>query len=312
MTAALLIARRLASAVVLLGAMSLLTYGLLSLTPDGPVQALLGDRPSTPETIAAIRAQYLLDEPFPVRYWHWLSQVLSGDFGTSLLARQPVLTVVGERLPVTATLAGCAMVLTLLLGIPAGMAAGLRRGKPLDQGVTLVALVALSFPPFALGLLLLYGFAVELGWFPTYGGGDLRHYTLPAIALSLGQAAVLVRQTRAATLDVGAQDYVTFARARGLGRMRTWGSYSLRNAALPVLTVAGLLAAANLTGAVFVEQTFSLPGLGSLLVQAVNQKDIALIQALVLLGGAVVIGVNLLVDLVYLVVDPRVRHGAPA
>lgn len=307
-----LAARRLAAAVLLLGVLSVITYALLALAPGGPEKALLGSRPSTPETIAAIRAQFMLDEPFPVRYWNWLSHALSGDFGTSVTARQPVLSMISDRVSVTATLAALAIVITLCVGIPAGLAAGLRRGKRLDKGITFISLIFLSFPSFALGLVLLYGFAVMLGWFPVYGTGDLSHFALPAFALALGPAAVLVRQTRAAALDVGNQDYVTFARARGLDRTRILGKYTLRNAALPVLTVAGLIAAGYLTGAVFVEQTFSLPGLGSLLVQAVNQKDIPVVQALVLFGGAVVIIANLLVDMAYIVVDPRVRHGVMA
>lgn len=307
-----LAARRLAAAILLLAILSLITYAMLALAPGGPEKALLGDRPATPETVAAIRAQFMLDEPLPVRYWSWVSHALSGDFGTSITARQPVLSMISDRVSTTTTLATFAIVITVLLGVPAGLAAGLNRGKRLDQGITMVSLVFLSFPSFALGLVLLYSFAMALGWFPVYGTGTFSHFVLPALTLALGPAAVLVRQTRAAALDVGGQDYVTFALARGLGRPRVLGRYILRNSALPVLTVAGLIAAGFLTGAVFVEQTFSLPGLGSLLVQAVNQKDIPVVQALVLLGGAVVIIANLLVDLTYLLVDPRIRHGAPA
>lgn len=305
-----LIVRRLAAAAVLLLILSIITYALLALPEGGPEKALLGDRPPTPEVLAAIRAQYLLDKPFPVRYWHWFTQAITGDFGTSITARQPVMSMIAERLPITATLAGYAVILTLLLGIPAGLLAGMRRGKRTDQNITLVSMLLMSTPSFALALVLLYTFAVALHWFPVYGIGSVEHYILPAIALASGQAAILMRQTRAAALDVAGQDYLTFARARGLSPGRIWGAYSLRNAALPVLTVAGLIAAANLTGAVFVEQTFSLPGLGSLLVTAVNTKDIPLVQALVLLGGFIIIMANLLVDLAYLIVDPRVRGGA--
>ncbi|MFE4197090.1 ABC transporter permease [Paenarthrobacter sp. NPDC056912] len=312
MIIAKLVARRLAAAVVVLFVLSVITFALLALPEGGPERALLGNRPSTPEVLEAIRAKYLLDEPFLVQYWNWFTHAITGDFGTSITARQPVMTMIGQRFPITATLGIYALVLTVLIGIPAGLAAGLRRGKLVDKSITLVSLVFMSAPAFALALLLLYVFAVALNWFPVYGIGDLNHFTLPAIALALGQAAILVRQTRAAALDIGGQDYITFARARGLGRSRIWGRYSLRNSALPILTVAGLIAAGNLTGAVFVEQTFSLPGLGSLLVQAVGQKDIPLVQALVLLGGLVMILANLLVDVAYMIVDPRVRYATAA
>ncbi|MEV4182168.1 ABC transporter permease, partial [Streptosporangium canum] len=230
--------KRLCAAVLLLGVLSVLTYGLLAAAPGGPEQVLLGGRPSTPETRAAIREQYHLDDPFPVRYARWLGDALQGDFGTSIYSREPVTTVIADRLPVTAGLAGYALVLTVVVGVPAGLAAAMRRGGRLDQGITLTSLIALSIPPFALSILLLYGFAVALGWFPVFGAGDtpmerLVHLTLPAIALAAAQAAIVVRQMRAAALDLAAQDFLTFARARGLSRRRVWVSYALRNAALP-------------------------------------------------------------------------------
>ncbi|NUW34657.1 ABC transporter permease [Nonomuraea sp. SMC257] len=311
------VARRLAAALLLLGVLSVLTYALLALAPGDPEQVLLGPRPSTAESRAAVRAQYHLDDPLPVRYAAWLGDAVRGDFGASLYSREPVTRVIADRLPVTAGLAGYAIVLTLAVGLPAGLAAAMRRGGPLDRGITLSALVALAIPPFAMSILLLYGFAVTLGWFPVFGAGEtfaerVTHLTLPAIALATGQAAVVVRQMRAAALDLAGQDYMTFARARGVGRAHYWIGYALRNTALPVLTVGGLLLAANLTGALFVERAFGLHGVGELLVSAVGQKDLPVVQALVLMGGAVVVAVNLLIDLAYLAVDPRVRHGAVA
>ncbi|MEV4371921.1 ABC transporter permease [Nonomuraea sp. NPDC049637] len=303
------IGKRAAAAGLLLCVLSVLTFALLAAAPGSPEQVLLGNRPSTPETRAAIRTEYLLDEPVAVRYVHWLGKALEGDFGTSSYSREPVTSVIGQRLPVTAALAVYGMALTLIVAIPAGLIAGLRRGSAVDQGISTAALVAASIPSFVLGLILLYGFAVALGWFPVYGTGGLAHLTLPAIALAAGEAAIIIRQTRAAALDLAGQDYLTFARARGLGRSRIWISYALRNASLPILTVGGLTLAAYLTGAVFVERIFSLPGLGSLLIQAVGQKDVPLVQALVLLGGSIVVAVNLLIDLAYLAVDARVRHG---
>lgn len=311
------IARRLAAAVLLLGVLSVLSYTLLAAAPGSLEHVLLGPRPSTPEARAAIRAEFHLDDPVPVRYAAWLSDAVRGDFGTSVYTREPVTEIIADRLPVTAGLAGYALILTVGIGVPAGLAAAMRRGSALDQGITLSALVALAVPTFAMSILLLYVFAVTLGWFPVFGAGEtaaerIVHLTLPAIALATGQAALLIRQMRAAALDLVGQDYLTFARARGLSLPRIWISYALRNTALPVLTVGGLLLAANLTGALFVERAFGLQGLGALLVGAVGQKDIPVVQALVLLGGAVVVGVNLLIDLAYLAVDPRVRHGAVA
>ncbi|MEU5866485.1 ABC transporter permease [Nonomuraea sp. NPDC047529] len=311
------VARRLAAALLLLGVLSVLTYALLALAPGDPEQVLLGPRPSTAESRAAVRAQYHLDDPLPVRYATWLGDAVRGDFGASLYSREPVAGVIADRLPVTAGLAAYAIILTLTVGLPAGLAAAMRRGGPLDRGITLSALVGLAIPPFAMSILLLYGFAVTLGWFPVFGAGEtfaerVAHLTLPAIALATGQAAVVIRQMRAAALDLAGQDYMTFARARGVGRARYWIGYALRNTALPVLTVGGLLLAANLTGALFVERAFGLHGVGELLVSAVGQKDLPVVQALVLMGGAVVVAVNLLIDLAYLAVDPRVRHGAVA
>jgi peptide/nickel transport system permease protein len=306
------IGKRVVAAGLLLGVLSVLTFALLAAAPGSPEQVLLGSRPSTPEIRAAVRAEYMLDEPVAVRYVHWLGKALHGDFGTSSYSREPVSSVIGQRLPVTAALATYGVALMLVVAVPAGLVAGLRRGSAVDQGISTLALVATSIPSFVLGLILLYGFAVALGWFPVYGSGGLAHLTLPAIALASGEAAIVIRQTRAAALDLAGQDYLTFARARGLGRSRIWISYALRNASLPVLTVGGLTLAAYLTGAVFVERIFSLPGLGSLLIQAVGQKDIPLVQALVLLGGSIVVAVNLLIDLAYLAVDARVRHGVMA
>lgn len=308
------VARRLGAAALVLAILSVVSFGLLSMAPGGPERALLGGRPSTPQVRAAIRHEYLLDRPFIHQYGHWLDNVLHGNFGTSVYSHEHVIAIIGDRASTTIWLTAYALAITLLVAVPTGLLAGVRRGSGLDQGITLSALVTYSMPPFALGLLLLYVFAVAAGWFPTFGGGDvdIAHLTLPALALAAGQAALVVRQTRAAALDVGGQDYMTFARARGLARRRIWGAYALRNASLPVLTVTGLLVVASVTGAIFVEQVFSLPGLGALLVDSVAKKDIPMVQALVLLEGAVVVITNMLVDLAYLIVDPRIRHGKAA
>lgn len=313
MASAILIARRLVGAVFVLWLLSVVTFGLLVVMPGNPETTLLGSRPSTPETRAAVRAEFHLDDPVPVRYVRWLGDLLQGDLGVSMFSHERVATILAERLPVTVELSLYALILTLAVGIPAGLAAAARRGRALDQSITTTALVALSVPPFAMSILLLYVFAVQLGWFPVFGAGSgggasrVAALTLPALALAAGQTAIIIRQMRAAALDLAGQDFMAFARARGLSRSRIWWSYSLRNASLPVLTVGGLLLAANLTGALFVEQAFGLHGLGALFIGAVGQKDIPVVQALVLFGGAVVIIINLLIDFAYLAVDPRLR-----
>ncbi|MBB5958644.1 peptide/nickel transport system permease protein [Saccharothrix tamanrassetensis] len=305
--------RVLAAAVTLL-VTSFLVFSLLAASPGSPEQTLLGARQPTPELIAALRAQHRLDDPFPVRYWHWLSGVLELDFGRSVRSSREVVDILAERLDVTLWLGLYAFVLVLLVAVPAGLSAGIRRDTAWDRGVTVTALLGVSAPPFAVGLMLLSVFGVGLGWFPVFGAGSgfadrISHLTLPAVALAVAGVAIVARQTRAATMDVTAKDFITFAEARGLPRRVVLGRYALRNSALPVITSAGLVLAYSLTGAVLVESTFALPGLGSLLVESVSTKDIPVVQGLALLTAALVIGVNLIVDLCYLGLDPRVRHA---
>lgn len=304
---------RLLVAVLLVLAVSVAVFGLLWLAPGDPAQILLGTRAATPEALAAVRAQYGLDRPVPVQYLHWLGSMLRFDFGESIQTREPVSTVLAQRAPVTAELAVFAIVLVVVVAVPAGMLAAARRGRAADSVVTGLSTLAVSAPPFALGILLLSVFGAELGWFPVFGAGDegwdrIRHLTLPAVALAAGQAAVVVRQTRASALNVYGQDYLTFARARGLPPALVWGRYAVRNASLPVVTTIGLLLASGVTGAVLIEQTFSLKGLGALAVSAIDSKDIPVVQVItVLVAVAVVLG-NLAVDLLQVALDPRVRR----
>ncbi len=305
--------RVLAAAATLL-VTSFAVFSLLAASPGSPEQTLLGARQATPELIASIRAKHHLDDPFLSRYWQWLSGVLDLDFGRSVRSGQPVSDLLVERLDVTVGLGLYAFLLVVLIAVPAGLFAGIRRGSLFDRGMTVTALVGVSAPAFAVGLLLLSVFGVALRWFPVFGAGDgfagrISHLTLPAVTLALAGIAIVARQTRAATLDVAAQDFVTFAEARGLPRSVVLSRYALRNSALPVITSAGLVLAMTLTGAVLVESTFALPGLGSLLVESVSTKDIPVVQGLALLTATLMIGVNLLVDLCYLGLDPRVRHA---
>jgi peptide/nickel transport system permease protein len=313
-TIAWFVAKRLAAMAVVLVVVSILVFGLLGLAPGDPARILLGPVNPSPAALARIRAEFHLDESWLTQYRLWVTSALHGDFGRSIRSGQPVTQVLSERLPVTVMLATYSFVLTVLIAVPIGLISGMRRGTKFDGAVTVSSLFGLSAPPFAVSVLLIYAFAVYLGWFPTFGSGDgfvdrLYHLTLPAIALAIGQIAIVSRQVRAATMDVGERDYVTFARARGTARARVMGSYVLRNAALPVITVAGLVFAYALTGAVLIESAFGLQGLGGLLVQSVTAKDLPVVQALALLTAALVLLTNLVVDVSYFLLNPRLRRA---
>jgi peptide/nickel transport system permease protein len=293
---------------------SFLVFSLLYVLPGDPAVLLLGPVKATPEAIARIRAEYNLDAPFLEQYLTWLGNALHGDFGRSIRSGVPVTDMLAERMPVTVGLGLYAIVITVLVGIPAGLAAGMRRGSGIDRSVTIGSLVGLSAPPFAVAVLLIYVFAVTLGWFPVFGAGDdpldrIYHLTLPAIALAFGNIAIVSRQTRAATMDVAHQDYVTFARARGTPARTVWRAYVLRNASLPVITIVGLVLAFSLTGAVLIEWAFALPGIGALLVESVNLRDLPVVQAVAMLTAVVVLTVNLVVDVTYFLLDPRLRRA---
>jgi peptide/nickel transport system permease protein len=307
--------RRLVAMAVILWIVSIVVFSLLALTPGDPAELLLGPQRSTPEALARIRAEYGLDDPYVVQYAHWLRDAVQGDFGRSIRSGQRVTQMVGDRVVVTAWLAGYAFVLTVVVAVPLGLVAGMRKGRAVDRAATATSLVALSAPTFAVGFLLIYLFSVRLDWFPSFGSGEgfadrLWHMTLPAVTLAIAQIAIVLRQTRAATMDIADRDYITFARARAVPSRRVWQHYVLHNASLPVLTSAGLVLAYSLTGAVLVENVFALQGLGSLLVTAVGQLDLPVVQALALFTAVLVLTTNLVVDLLYTAVDPRLRRAA--
>ncbi|MGO4585889.1 ABC transporter permease [Arthrobacter sp. 2RAF6] len=316
MMIALLVLRRLGAGIVLLLALSFLTFTLLSISPGSQIQVLLGTRPATPGLVEALTAKYNLGDPFIVQYAKWLGQIVSMDLGRSIAVQTdaPVTQIVGDRMGLTMQLAAYGLVFVLLVAVPLGMLAAIRRGRAADRGVTLAATVGISAPSFVVSIFLLYVFGVALGWFPIFGAGDgfagrIYHLTLPAVALAIVLSAIVVRQTRAAMLTVMQQDYVAFARLRGLSPMRILVRYALRNAAMPVLTSLGIVLVAALSGALFIEQIFSLPGIGSLLLTAVTNKDLPVVQGAVLVLGSLVIVVNLGIDLIGLMVDPRTRFS---
>jgi len=311
------VARRVVVLLALLALLSLIVFGLLYLAPGDTVQVLLGTRPASPETIAALRKQFHLDRPFLEQYWIWLSHAAQLDFGTSVRSGRTVASMIGGRAAVSGFLAVYALVLALGVGVPLGVLAAVRKRTAVDRGVVGLSVLGVSAPAFVTAVVLLYVFAVILGWFPVYGAGSgfvdrFWHLTLPALALSLTGLALIVKLTRAAMLTTLEQDYVGFALARGVPARRVLTRYALRNALVPIVTAAGLVLTVLLTGAVLVETTFSLPGVGSLLVEAVANKDVPVVQALAILLAAIVVLVNLVVDVLYTVIDPRIGFGRQA
>jgi peptide/nickel transport system permease protein len=313
----LFVARRLAALLVLMIIVSFGVFALIYLAPGTAVDAYLGTRPRTPELVEALNERYNLDEPFFTQYWIWLGNALHFDFGVSTQTTLPVTEGIGARLGTSVFLAIYAYVLAIVLGVVPGIVAALRRRQLIDRTLVAGAVVTFSTPPFVLGILLLYVFAILVPVFPAAGLGEgfldqLWHMTLPALALALSIAAFLLRHSRAAVIGVLDQDYVTFARARGLAWGRIITRYALRNALIPVVTVSGALLAYFITGAVLVESTFSLDGLGSLLVGSANARDLPMIQGLSLLLAAFIVTANLLADLAYVSIDPRIRYGKGA
>ncbi len=308
------VGRRLLVAIPLLLVVSLGVFGLVHLAPGDPARALVGSRQATPETLAAIRARYHLDDPFVVQYLRWLGQVVRGDLGRSIQGSQLVTSMIGERVGLTVFLGLYGSLVALGLGIPLGVLAAFRRGSELDRAVVALGVFGVSAPAFATGLFLLYVFGVTLDWFPTFGPGEgfldrAWHLTLPALALGVSVMGLVLKITRASTVEQLAQDHVAFARARGLSRRRITFAYLLRNALVPVVTAGGLVVVGLVTGAVLVEVTFGLPGLGSLLVAAVQQRDIPVIQGVVLVVAVFVVLAHVAIDVLYTLIDPRIRFG---
>jgi peptide/nickel transport system permease protein len=307
--------RRIAALVGVLFAMSFVIFFFLYLAPGNAVQVLLGPREATPSTVAAIKHEYHLDRPFLVQYWDWLKGALHFDFGTSIVTGQAVSSEITARLALSLQLGLLAFLFAVAVGVPLGVFAGSRRRTSVDRGMVGFSVIGISAPAFATGILLLYVFAVKLGWFPVFGQGSgffdrIWHLALPAIALGLTGMGLLLRLTRAGTGTAFEQDYVAFARARGIARGRILRSYVLRNALVPIITASGLVLAFLITGAVLVEVTFALPGVGSLLIDSINQKDIPVVQGVAMVIVFTVVALNLITDLLCVLVDPRISFEA--
>lgn len=305
------LARRILALVGVVLVVSFLVFGMIYAAPGSVERTLLGARPATPQAVAAIRNEYHLDEPLFDQYFNWLGNAVQLDFGRSLVTNEPVTEEIGSRLPLSIELALSAFLVALVAGVSLGILAALRRGTVTDRLAVLAGVVGISTPAFVTGTVLLYLFGYELGWFPIFGAGEgvadrAWHLVLPAIALALTEMGVLLRLTRASMSSSMQQDYITFARARGISERRVTLTYGLRNALIPITTGAGLVLPVMFAGAVLVEVTFSLPGVGQLLIESVNNRDITTIQGLTILIAALVGVVNLGLDLLYLKIDPRI------
>jgi peptide/nickel transport system permease protein len=306
--------RRLFSAIPTLILVSLFVFTLQKLLPGDPVLAMAGEE-RDPAVMEYLRDKYRLNDPVPLQYIHWVGNVLQGDFGTSLRTEQPVTTLLASKLPVTIELAVLALIIALLIGIPTGVISAVRKGTAVDYGANVVALSGISIPHFWLGILLIMIFAVKLQWLPASGfvplaediGQNLKTLVLPAFVLGAGLSGVLMRHTRSAMLEVLRADYVRTARAKGLFPRTVILKHALRNALMPIVTLATLLFGELLGGAVLTEQVFSIPGFGKMIVDAVFNRDYAVVQGVVLCVAIGFLLLNLLADVLYRMINPRLR-----
>lgn len=308
------IARRLAIAIPTIFLVSVFVFCLQKLLPGDPALVLAGEE-RDPETLAFIREKYHLNEPILTQYFYWVSGMLRGDFGISLRTNQPVLELIGEKLPVTIQLAVMAMVIAMLIGIPAGILSAVRKGTAVDYTANIIALSGLSIPNFWLGIMLIMLVSVHLGWLPASGYESpfvdpvrsLETMIMPAFVLGTALAATLMRHTRSAMLGVLRTDYVRTARAKGLQEKVVVLKHAFRNALLPIVTLSALLFGELLAGAVLTEQIFTIPGFGKLIVDAVFTRDYAVVQGVVMCTAVGFILMNLIADVLYFLLNPRMR-----
>lgn len=300
------LARRLIQAALILLGVSVITFALLYLLPADPVRQIAG-RSATAETVENIRRLLGLDQPFLVQYWRYLTGLLQGDLGRSYLQRSEVSELIAARLPASLLLMAGAIVCELLIGLTMGLIAAVRRGTALDQGLMIASFVGVSAPQFVIGLLLLYFFAVQLGWFPIGGYGTFQHLVLPSVALGILGAGWYSRMMRSSMIDVLRQDYIRTARAKGLSRLTVLMRHALPNAILPVIAMIGIDIGMFMSGIVVIESVFGWPGIGQLAWQAIQRVDIPIIMGVTLVSACAIVLGNLLADLVTPFIDPRIR-----
>ena len=298
--------RRLLLTIPVLLGVATLVFALIHFIPGDPAQAMLGEGAS-PEDIAQLRTRLGLDRPLLAQYGVFLSGAIHGDLGVSLRNDQPVAKQILERMPATAELAFAAMAVALLIALPLGIVAAVWRGTWIDHTAMTLSLVGISIPNFWLGPMMAIVFAVQLGWLPVGGSGTLAHLVLPSVTLGAALAAILARMTRASLLEELREPYVLAARAKGVSRSRAVLHHAFRNSLIPIVTILGLQFGVVLTGAVITETIFAWPGIGRLLIQSISFRDYPTVQGCVLLIAVTYVGVNLLTDLTYGFLDPRIR-----
>ncbi|MCR8842703.1 ABC transporter permease [Paenibacillus sp. SC116] len=306
----MIIKERLLQLVIVLFFLSLFTFTLMKLAPGDPVFSILraDEVAATSADEDALRKELGLDQPIYVQYAQWMYSIIKFDFGNSLINGKPVWQDIIERLPATLELAAGSLLIMLVISIPLGLLAAKYKGRCIDHISSILALLGASIPAFWLGLMLIYGFSYKLGWLPTMGMGSTAHLVLPSITLGFGLAAIYARMLRAGLLEVLAQEYIRTARARGVGEWRIMYKHALRAALIPVMTVFGSSAGSILAGSVIIETLFSWPGLGAMAIEAIFKRDYPVIQAYVMISGSMIVMVNLLIDLSYTWIDPRVRY----
>lgn len=300
------IARRLLLAIPTLLGVLVVAFLLLYVAPGDPVEAMIGERADS-ATIARLRAELHVDDPLPLRFTHYVGRVIVGDLGRSYITDRPISQDIRERFPKTLQLAGAAMLLAASLGVTLGVLSARNPGGPIDRFALGVAYLGISFPVYWVGLLLILLFAVTFKWLPPSGYGSLRFLVLPAVTLGMRSIAFQARMTRSAMLDALGADFVRTARAKGLSEWIVTARHALRNALIPVITVIGLDFGSYLTGSILTETIFSWPGIGRYVVNAISRRDLPAIQGSVLFLSTVFVVVNLITDLAYAKVDPRVR-----
>ena len=309
------VGRRLLATIPVMAVVALVVFLMLRLTTGDPAAIIAGDN-ATSQDVAAIRAKLGLDRPIAQQFVIWTARVLRGDFGESFFFKKPVATLIAERIEPTLALATCTIVLAVAMAVPLGVVAAWKRGTWLDRAVMGFSVLGFSIPVFVIGYLLIYLFAIELAWLPVQGyqrfregfGGFIERLILPSFTLAVIYVALIARITRASVLEVLGADHVRTARAKGLGDAAVLTRHVLRNAAVPIITVIGIGVALLIGGVVVTESVYAIPGLGRLTVDAVLARDYPTVQAVILLFSAVYVLINLLVDLTYTVLDPRIRY----